>query len=31
MKTDNEEKKKKLVEIVINGTEKCLEARDEKR
>lgn len=29
MKTDNEEKKKKLVEIVINGTEKCLEARDE--
>ena len=24
-----EEKKKKLVEIVINGTEKCLEARDE--
>ena len=29
MKTDNEEKKKKLVAIQINGTEKCLEARDE--
>lgn len=29
MDTYNDEKKKKLVEIVINGTEKCLEARDE--
>ena len=27
--TDNEEKKKKLVAIKINGIEKCLEARDE--
>ena len=29
METDNKEKKKKLVEIEIYGTEKCLEARDE--
>ena len=27
--TDNEEKKKKLVAIKINGIEKCLDARDE--
>lgn len=29
METDNKEKKKKLVEIEIIGTEKCLDARDE--